>query len=174
MNEYSILFAIGKDKPGIVQDVSRILISGGANIEDSRMAVMGGRFTVTVLFACLSDQLADIKAQLPQMEEQGLSVTLYEAENPKSLSHKAALPLKLKVKAMDHPGIVNLIVGMLNKHNTNVESLDTRIENAPFSGEPIFNLHLLASVPANESVTRLKNELNEMAANEYLDLTYPE
>ena len=42
MKIYKILFSVGKDQPGIVDDISTILFEREANIEDSRMAVMGG------------------------------------------------------------------------------------------------------------------------------------
>ena len=36
--KYSILFAVGKDRPGIFDDFSTLLFKQGVNIEDSRMA----------------------------------------------------------------------------------------------------------------------------------------
>ena len=36
--------AVGADRPGIVAAVSRALYDVGGNIEDSRMAILGGHF----------------------------------------------------------------------------------------------------------------------------------
>ncbi len=52
MKTYHILLSIGKDRPGIVNDVSSVLFEHGANIEDSRMAAMGGCFSIMTLFSC--------------------------------------------------------------------------------------------------------------------------
>ena len=49
MKKFMILFYVGKDRPGIVHDVSTFLFDHGANIEDSRMAAMGGRFSIVML-----------------------------------------------------------------------------------------------------------------------------
>jgi hypothetical protein len=56
MKKYMILFSVGKDRPGIVDDVSTLLFERGANIEDSRMAARGGRFSIMTLFSCSLDQ----------------------------------------------------------------------------------------------------------------------
>ena len=40
MTKYFILLSSGKDRPGIVDDISTLLFDKGANLEDSRMAVM--------------------------------------------------------------------------------------------------------------------------------------
>ena len=53
MKKHMILFSVGKDRPGIVDDVSTLLFERGANIEDSRMAAMGGRFSINPLLMYL-------------------------------------------------------------------------------------------------------------------------
>jgi len=57
MKIYRILLSIGKDRPGIVNDVSTVLFECGANIEDSRMAAMGGCCAIMTLFSCTTGQL---------------------------------------------------------------------------------------------------------------------
>ena len=64
MKKYMILFSIGKDRPGIVDDVSSFLFERGANIEDSRMAALGGCFSMMTLYSCSSEQADIIKGDL--------------------------------------------------------------------------------------------------------------
>ena len=38
MNDFLVLTAIGKDRPGIVDELSSVLLDSDLNIEDSRMS----------------------------------------------------------------------------------------------------------------------------------------
>src|SRR4051794_12846996 len=43
------LTAIGRDRPGIVAGIARVLLDHGLNIEDSQMRILGGRFSMMLL-----------------------------------------------------------------------------------------------------------------------------
>ena len=49
MNQSLVITAIGEDRPGIVNELSEILLKANLNIEDSRMSVLGGEFVVILL-----------------------------------------------------------------------------------------------------------------------------
>lgn len=169
---YMILFLVGKDRPGIVDDVSRLLFEQGANIEDSRMASMGGSFSIMTLFSCTIDQLNHIEAGLEKFKEMGFGVSLHGAEDPAAVQKRPELLLKIEVTAMDHPGIVQRVVNILSRHDVNIESLNTQVTRAPLSGAPIFDLALEAGVPVEKSVAQIKEELSALAAEMNLDLNF--
>ena len=172
MNEYMILFALGKNRIGIVDEVSSYLFKRNANIIDSRMAVMGGHFTITCLFSCSSEELESIKSDMKSLNDFGLATSLHEADNPDSMKTEASLPLKLEVISMDHPGIVQNVVHILKKHNVCILSLDTELKAMPHTGSPMFDLNMEASVPAKQSISKVKEELNDMASEMNLDLIF--
>ena len=172
MRNFMILFVIGKDRPGIVDDVSTILFEQGANIEDSRMAAMGGCFSIMTLFSCPPESLAAIKAELSNLKNIGLETFLHQAQDPSVGPKQASLPLKLQILAMDHPGIVQKVVHILHHHNINIQSLNTQVIRAPLSGAPLFDLTLEADVPPEESIAKVKAELTDMAAELNLDLDF--
>lgn len=171
MKEYMILFSACKDRPGIVDDISTVLFEHGANIEDSRMAVMGGCFSTMTFFSCEKDQLATIKNGLKNIEELGIECFLHKAESPENeQSFKVALPLKIEITAMDHPGIVQNVVNVLGRHEVNILSINTNVTGAPLSGASLFNLTLEAAVP--ENIMEVKDALLELAAEIDLDLNF--
>ena len=172
MRKYKILFVVGKDRPGIVDDVSTFLFERGANIEDSRMASMGGRFSIMTLFSCASEQLEIIQGGLDGLKKLGFEVSIHEAEEPGAMPMQAGLPLRIEVIAMDHPGIVQKVVSILHHHNVNIQTLDTRVTQAPLSGTPLFDLTLEADVPVKTSIAIVKAELSQLAAEMNLDLNF--
>jgi glycine cleavage system transcriptional repressor len=80
--------------------------------------------------------------------------------------------LKIEVMAMDHPGIVQKVVHVLHQNNVNIQSLNTRVTQAPLSGAPLFDLTLEAGVPEVESIVKVKEKLTELAAEMDLDLSF--
>ena len=167
-----ILFLVGKDRPGIVDDVSTLLFRVGANIEDSRMAVMGGCFSIMTLFSCTKEQLGDIRADLKTLEDLGFEISLHSAEDPSTAPRRSELPLKIELTAMDHPGIGQKVVKILRRHNANIQSMNTEVTRAPLSGAPIFGLNLEAAVPAEEPIAKVKEEISELASEMNLDLHF--
>lgn len=173
MKRYIILFLVAKDRPGIVDDVSTFLFERGANIEDSRMATMGGRFSMMILFSTQPAELETIKRDLDDLKRRGFEVSVHEAEDPTVIPrHKAELPLKIEVMSMDHPGIVQKVVHVLHRNNVNIQSLNTQVTQAPLSGAPLFDLTLEAGVPAEVSIVKVKEQLTELAADMDLDLRF--
>ena len=172
MKQYMILTCVGKDRPGIADDITTFLFEHQANIEDSRMAVMGGRFSVMVLFSCTVDQLATIRSEIIRLENLGLEVSLHEADDPSTQTAGPALPLTIEVTAMDHPGIVQKVVRILRSYDVNVLALNTQVSQAPLSGAPLFNLDLEAAVPAGTPIARVKADLEDLAADMNLDLVF--
>ncbi|MBI9100965.1 MAG: hypothetical protein JEY99_01015 [Spirochaetales bacterium] len=171
-NKYMILFAVGNDRPGIVEEVSAFLYDRNANIEDSRMAALGGRFSIMCLFSCSPEELEKINSGLDILDSQGIKTSLHEADDPKNLKSEAFLPLFLEVVSMDHPGIVQKVVGILKKHEVTITTLDTVVKSMPHSGAPLFDLSLKADVPAKAVIGKIKEELNELAFEMNLDLKY--
>ena len=171
MKTSMILLSVGKDRPGIVDDVSSFLYERGANIEDSRMAALGGCFSIMTLFSCNPDQAETIKGGLDVLARMGLESYIYEAD-PTARKREAGKPLKMDVRAMDHPGIVQKIVHVLRLRDVNIQSLNTHVSKAPLSGAPLFALELEADVPSEVSIERLKEELKGVAAQSNLDINF--
>jgi glycine cleavage system transcriptional repressor len=171
MKKYMILFSVSQDRPGIVDDVSSFLFERGANIEDSRMAALGGCFSIMTLFSCSGEQAETIKGDLNHLMTLGLESSIHDA-NPMDSKLEEGTPLKMDVRAMDHPGIVQGLVRILRLHDANIRSLNTHVSKAPLSGAPLFSLDLEADVQAGESIEILKKELTDLASKMNLELNF--
>ena len=172
MKEFMILFLVGRDRPGIVDDVTTVLFDRGANIEDSRMATLGGCFSIMILLSFATQDRNKIEQGLVALREMGFDASLHEASDPAAAPKTAGIPLKLEVTAMDHPGIVRSVVRRLRKHDVNIESLNTTVHVAPLSGHPLFDLELVATVPPDKTIAKVKEELVDLAYTENLDLKF--
>lgn len=167
MNEFLVITAIGADRPGIVDDLSRILLENNLNIEDSRMSVLGGEFAIILLVSGNAQAIKQVQDQ-----QQSLEQTLQLNLLIKSTSGRAAsgdtIPYEIKVIGMDHPGIVNRLARFLSQHSINIEDLETESYRAPHTGTPMFAVEMMVDIPSQLATSQLRDDF--MALCEELNL----
>src|SRR6476660_6725156 len=66
------LTAIGRDRPGIVARIAKVLLDHELNIEDSQMRILGGRFAMMLLLRGNASEEALYKDLLSTGRELGL------------------------------------------------------------------------------------------------------
>ncbi|MBI5542945.1 MAG: glycine cleavage system protein R [Deltaproteobacteria bacterium] len=169
MTEYAVLTAIGEDRPGLVNEISKLIHQAGCNIEDSRMAVLGGDFAMLILVAGEKAGLDKVRdAASATGQRVGLTVQMRPTHKP-GMPAKA-LPYDLRAYAMDHPGIVQRVAEYLAARKINIRAMDTRVTEAPHTGQPLFSLHAQVDIPAPENVAEIRRGLSAIGAEENIDL----
>ncbi|HEY4330752.1 MAG TPA: ACT domain-containing protein [Phycisphaerae bacterium] len=151
-----ILTAVGADRPGLVGELTGHLHGAGANILDTRMVNLRGRFAVIMLME-LGDP-GPIKQVLPALEAIGLTVQL--TDHSAGTAAKGGLPFRLKTYSLDQPGLVHRISEVLRRHGVNIEDLSARQESAPFAGDPLFTMEMRLTVPPAVAVRALRADLD--------------
>jgi glycine cleavage system transcriptional repressor len=166
------LSAIGRDRPGIVAGVSGALLQHGANIEDSRMAILGGHFTMMLIVSTPAD--ADVEALQHELDEArgrlGLgALTLEEVADEHGFTRPEASHV-VTVYGADHPGIVHSVASALADMGVNVVDVATHLveeEGAP----SIYAMMMEVDLPEGLQAERLEADLREVAERERLDLS---
>lgn len=157
MSKNLVISALGNDKPGIVNALSKAILNQGGSISESRMTVLGGEFAMMLLVTGSQDCIDNI---ISKLEETGvnLNLTLIAKETQPQETNQKRLPYQITVVSMDHPGIVHNISDFLSSHNLNIEEIETKIYPAAHTGTPMFSLDMIISVPADSSVRTLRDE----------------
>ncbi|HEV3363369.1 MAG TPA: ACT domain-containing protein [Acidimicrobiia bacterium] len=165
---YVALTAVGPDRPGLVNELSSLIGAAGANIEDSRMAILGGEFAVIMLVSGSAGAIDRTRRIGEQVEKDlGLRCILKET----SPAHPPAdyLLYRIEVTGADRPGIVQAIAAILASRDINVASLQSRVTYAPFSATPMFVLDAELQVPSKTALSELRHELAATCDEENLD-----
>ena len=159
-----VITAVGADRPGLVDELTAYLFEVGANVADSRMVNLGGQFALLMLTEVPQDQVDSVRADASDIGRRiGLTVTVSaDTIRPADPSAAGGLPYRLKVRAMDQPGIVHRITHLLHHHEVNIEELQTRLQPGSYTGTPLFNMDLRMAVPANVQVKSLRDELQQL------------
>ncbi len=169
--QYFILSLLASDRPGIVDEVSSFLFERECNIEDSRMAVLGGEFAAVLLASGAASSAEKVEADLGQLEAAGrLQVQFKRTGAPGERALKEALAYRIRATALDHPGIVFKLSRRLHEKGINIRSAETETLSAPFGGSPLFHLEMVVEVPPTLPVSQLRAFLTELADEENMDL----
>lgn len=154
---YLVISALGEDHPGIVNQLSKVILDQGCNIEDSRMTVLGGEFAAMLLVEGKWNTLAKIENALPELERQ-LGMTIICKRTGERATGRNLLPYAIDVVAMDHPGIVNNLAGFFSERDINIEDLSTSTYAAAHTGTPMFAVHMTVGIPADLHIAALRED----------------
>ena len=157
MNKSLVISALGNDKPGIVNELSKTILDQGGNISESRMTVLGGEFAMMLLVTGTQECIDNILSKLEETGEK-LNLTLIAKETQNQEANSKRLPYKVTVVSMDHPGIVHNISDFLSSHKLNIEEIETNTYPAAHTGTAMFSLEMTISIPADSSVRNLRDE----------------
>lgn len=159
--------AVGVDRPGIVAAVTKVLFSFGANIEDSRMAILGGHFAMVLIVAI--PEGADPSELETALSEPAGALDLIVTVRPVAEAAHAAPggdPFVVSVYGADHPGIVARVSETLAAENVNINDLATHvIEGDP----PVYVMLLEVQIPGD--VSRVEAALARVGAEVGVDVS---
>jgi glycine cleavage system transcriptional repressor len=161
------LAAIGRDRPGIVAAVAKVLYDHGCNIEDSSMTLLRGNFAIMlVLAAPPGTTAASLQDALrPSCEAIGLTFDVLDVEDTAEVPRPSHV---LTVYGADRPGILHTVAEALASQGVNITDLNSRLVGAE---HPVYALMLELDVPDEVDPDELERELVRRAADIGVDLT---
>lgn len=126
-NHY-LLWATGKDQPGIVAAVTKLLFENKCNLEDSSMTRLGGEFGILLIFSSKNSfSRREMTAIIDTLEKKKkLNVGLKPITTSLAMLQQVRkIPLMVTVHGVDKPGIVFHVTDYLSKKKFNISDLET-------------------------------------------------
>lgn len=163
-----VLTAVGPDRPGLVSALSSWIREAGANLEDTRMAQLGGEFALLLLLTGSDEALHRVE-QMGERIEQELGLSSSTRRTTPNAPPPGALAYRLRVNGIDRPGIVQRVSGVFAPRGINVASLSSRVANAPLTGTPMFYLEATLQIPGTVALSELRAALAATCDEENLD-----
>lgn len=170
-DQYLVISALGNDRPGIVNTLSKAILDSGCNITNSRMAVLGGEFALILLINGAESAVAAMQQRLPALEEQ-LQLTIIAKPTAPRVAAQRWIPYRVEVVAMDHPGIVHPITEFFSAQKINIEELETETYAAPHTGATMFSLLMTVVVPTSVSISQLRETFIDFCDELNLDASF--
>lgn len=168
---YIVTF-IGNDRPGLVEQLSKVIEAAGGNWHESRLSQLGGKFAGLLLVTLPEDRAAELEAELKELSATGLSVRVTPTEANVALA--ATRRIKLSVLGPDRPGIVLEIARALASRQVNVVEMDSEVQSAAMSGEAMFKAIIEADVAPESQLEDVSDALDEISNDMALEIDLEE
>ena len=161
-----IVSAIGSDRPGIVAELTEIIISYGGNIEESKMTRLGSDFVMIILISIEEITQESLIKSIQKIK--GLSISAKKTDSKAVITDEHC---QITLNGADNEGIVNVLSKYLANRAMNILDMETTISNAPVTGTPLFNLITITSIPDNINIEKIKSDLTKIALNLGVEIT---
>jgi glycine cleavage system transcriptional repressor len=166
------LSAIGRDRPGIVAEVTRALLGHSLNITDSQMAVLSGHFTMMLIVTApdgtdldlVHEELAGTRERL------GLDALSLSPLGDAAPGDAAEPSQIVTVYGVDHPGIVHAVSARLAAREVNVTDLETRLVGEG-GRAGLYAMVLEVALPGGMDPESLRAMLEEVGAEQGVEVT---
>ncbi len=137
----------GRDRPGIVAAVTRILAGAGCNLEDTSMTILRGHFAMMLVVSGGSQATAaDLEAGLgPVADRLDLQVSVRTVADDVTAAPAKGERWSAAVYGADRPGLVARVSETLAAHQVNIVDLETRLVG---EADPVYAMHFELEVPA--------------------------
>lgn len=160
--------AIGKDRPGLANDLVRTISDCGAGISESRMLPLGGEFAILLLASGNWHAMARLESELTRLAETtGLVLTLRRTE-ARGL-REDHIPYSVDVIGPDHEGIVAGLTGFFLGRSIEIGEVATRSYVASQTGAPMFSVQMMVNVPTRVHIAQLREEFMDYCDTQNLD-----
>ena len=174
MRSWYILSAIGHDRPGIVADLAQLIFDCDANLDDSRMTILGNEFAAILLCsgsgADLERRLVEGARRLEWEHRFTVFVRPLEGEPRPPVPAPGSRLYRVEAEGEDRAGIVARICRALADQRVNIADLESSSLPTP-SGAPLYRLAIRAEVPDSVERADLAKALDEAGESIGVDVS---
>lgn len=168
MSQLIVISAVGADRTGVVQDITKVILSCGGNIEESRMATLGSEFAMLLLVSGNWHTLNRLEQGLDKLcVDDQLSVSIRKTSvRPAEVDR---MPYAVDVVALDQQGIVFNLAEFFSSRDIEIADVATRSYAAAHTGAPMFAVQMAVNVPSSIQIAQLREDFLEVCDRLNLD-----
>ena len=146
MNHFALTI-VGRDRPGIVSQVTEILFKLGCNLADSSCSILGGQFAMILILG--HPEFTDRKSfgdAFKPLEDADLTVALRVLKPGGEIRSNIDGDLcMISVYGSDKPGIVYRVANVLGEKKVNITDLNTKLVGS--EERPVYVMVIEAALP---------------------------
>ncbi len=168
-----IMTAFGKDRPGIVADVTRVLFENGCNLEENSMTLLADEFTLILLFSTGEEGSEErLLTECRRLEkDRGISAFIRPLGERKDLPSASIQTYVVEVEGLDQSGIVYQISQHLADQGLNILNLKSTVKSSPESGTALYQMQILIQTQTGTSAEEIEDSLATVADELHVDIS---
>jgi glycine cleavage system transcriptional repressor len=161
MSQLIVISAIGSDRTGVVQDLTKVILAGDGNIEESRMTTLGAEFAMLLLVSGNWATLNKLEQGINKLARSAeLTVTIRPTDT--KLPAGDRMPYAVDIVSLDQQGIVFNLANFFAARDIEIADVATRSYAAAHTGSPMFAVQMAINVPASVHVAQFREEFMEI------------
>lgn len=170
MNHFALTI-VGRDRPGIVSQVTEILFKLGCNLADSSCSILGGQFAMILILG--HPEFTDRKSfgdAFKPLEDADLTVALRVLKPGGEVRSNIEGDLcMISVYGSDKPGIVYRVANVLGEKKVNITDLNTKLVGT--EERPVYVMVIEAALPEGVAEEDVDNWLAAIREELQVDIS---
>ena len=152
---YLVITALGADRTGIVNTITRHVSSCGCNIEDSRLAMLGDEFTFIMLLSGSWNAITMIESTLPL---KGAELDLLIVMKRTTAQPRPAMPATVwvQVEVDDSPHLIERFTALFDSWQMNIAELVSRTQPGSDAVAARLFIQITAHSPASQDTSNIE------------------
>ncbi|NIQ03092.1 MAG: ACT domain-containing protein [Nitrospinaceae bacterium] len=167
MKNWFMLTLVGKDRPGIVAQITRALYEGQCNLGEASMVRLGGNFTVMLMVQFAGSEQGLDALVSPVCRSLTLHHHVDSIEG--DLLHHVEPDVRITVYGADRAGIIADATGLLAEKGFNILNLESDVGGTPENRIYIMNIEGVAEQGIQVLEEALKNLAREKGLETQLE-----
>ena len=159
----AVITVTGSEHPGVLQRLTEVVLQLGGNVEESRMACLGGQLAMIMSVSLMEAEIDNLTKKLGELEQQGFSIVVKPRAQKGPKLQKRYSFYELSVTGADHEGIIHHYANLLSPLGIHIVELESRVTPSPFTGAPLFSMRATIQVPIETVLRDLQERLAGIA-----------
>ncbi|MDH3512506.1 MAG: glycine cleavage system protein R [Gammaproteobacteria bacterium] len=168
MSQLIVISAVGTDRKGVVQDITKAILSCDGNIEESRMTTLGSEFAMLMLVSGSWHTLSRLEKKLEKLTTSD-NLTVAIRKTSERSSKEDRMPYAVDVVSLDQQGIVYNLANFFASNDIEIADVATRHYAAAHTGAPMFEVQMAINIPASVHVAQFRDEFHEFCDQMNMD-----
>lgn len=162
-----IVTVLGPDRPGLVDGLSAWVRDVDGGWLNSHLTQVGDQFAGILQVAIPRERIEDFESQIHDVSRKlGLEIHL----KPVGATVQKGSRFAMTCLGQDRPGIVKALTDIFLAVGANIETLETSTQDAPMSGEILFEARFDVLLPASVDLHTLEERLAGIGEEMMLDV----
>lgn len=159
-----LLTGAGRDRVGIVKDITGLIFDEEGNIDDSRMSKLKQNFALMILLELPEENVKSFMEKIKASRENfGIHLEATEVYEEKGkTSENQDYKVMIELVGDDQPGIVYNLTQHIAGQNANIDKIDTFSYIAPMGGITLFKVNSLVTLSKSIPFEKFKEELKAL------------
>lgn len=168
MKQQLIVTILGANEVGILSEIANAVSDTTCNILDSRQAIFGLDFSLTMILEGSQSAITKAEVRLPQICQK-LDLLSMIKRTKRHCKQNLEHLVDVEISGADTPGVIYAVSTLLAEHNAAISALRQRTFTDKNTQNEMMKIKMVASLPVDTDMVKLDAEFQSLICSLSLD-----